>query len=366
MKPNSAADPGLVFDSGWNDWLGFLCGTQLPTSFCTGSGIPVVSPSNFNGASIAISGLPGSQTVTRTVTNVGAKGTYSVSFSGAGISASVFLATFTLNPGQKQTLQITITNDRRRAQRLHRRPAHLVGRHAIASASRSSPARLPSRHRHRFLAATTSPSGTPAPSQPRPVGSSRRRPSPVPSTPTSSLSYDVVGPGRDDLRPVLAVRRQRGAGQRPRPPRLPRLRPSSAAAAVARRPRRSTSSIRLLPRTRCYVDGFATANPSTFTLFTWVLGSTAAGNMTVTAPATATIGGTGTINLSFSGLTAGTKYLGSRRLRRRSRDAEPDDRPGRRSLAIPRPLPRAAAFIAPVIRGPAGPPAGPRFVSGNA
>ena len=33
--------------------------------------------------------------------------------------------------------------------------------------------------------------------------------------------------------------------------------------------------------------------------------------MTVTAPATATIGATGTISLSFSGLTAGTKYLGS-------------------------------------------------------
>ena len=40
----------------------------------------------------------------------------------------------------------------------------------------------------------------------------------------------------------------------------------------------------------------------------WVLGSTAEGNMTVTAPTTAT---TGAINLSFSGLAPGTKYLGS-------------------------------------------------------
>ncbi len=36
-----------------------------------------------------------------------------------------------------------------------------------------------------------------------------------------------------------------------------------------------------------------------------------AGNMTVTAPATATLGATGAINLTFSGLAAGTKYLGS-------------------------------------------------------
>jgi hypothetical protein len=33
--------------------------------------------------------------------------------------------------------------------------------------------------------------------------------------------------------------------------------------------------------------------------------------MTVSAPPTTTIGGTGAINLSFSGLAAGTKYLGS-------------------------------------------------------
>jgi hypothetical protein len=63
---------------------------------------------------------------------------------------------------------------------------------------------------------------------------------------------------------------------------------------------------------RVWVHGFATDGPdSNFTLFTWVLGSTAAGNMTVSAPTTATIGGTGTINLTFTGLAATTKYLGS-------------------------------------------------------
>ena len=28
VQPNSAADPGLVFDSDFNDWLAFLCGTS--------------------------------------------------------------------------------------------------------------------------------------------------------------------------------------------------------------------------------------------------------------------------------------------------------------------------------------------------
>ena len=93
VKPNSAADPGLVFNSSMNDWLGFLCGTQLPSSYCTSRGIPVISPSNFNGASIAISALAGSQTVTRTVTNVGAKGTYNFSFTGCWLQCSVSPAT---------------------------------------------------------------------------------------------------------------------------------------------------------------------------------------------------------------------------------------------------------------------------------
>ncbi len=27
VDPNKAADPGLVFNSSWNNWLAFLCGT---------------------------------------------------------------------------------------------------------------------------------------------------------------------------------------------------------------------------------------------------------------------------------------------------------------------------------------------------
>ena len=42
-----------------------------------------------------------------------------------------------------------------------------------------------------------------------------------------------------------------------------------------------------------------------------MLDSTAAGNMTVTAPAAAVTGGTGAITLSFSGLASATRYLGS-------------------------------------------------------
>jgi hypothetical protein len=59
------------------------------------------------------------------------------------------------------------------------------------------------------------------------------------------------------------------------------------------------------------VQGWGVVGSSPFKLHTWLLGSAAAGNMTVSAPANAVIGGAGAINLTFSGLAAGTKYLGS-------------------------------------------------------
>ncbi len=60
------------------------------------------------------------------------------------------------------------------------------------------------------------------------------------------------------------------------------------------------------------VHGWGTDGPdANFTLFHWLLGDTAAGNMTVSAPASAVTGTTGEITLTFSDLLPATKYLGS-------------------------------------------------------
>jgi hypothetical protein len=59
------------------------------------------------------------------------------------------------------------------------------------------------------------------------------------------------------------------------------------------------------------VQGYAVAGSSSFRLHTWLLGFADAGNMTVSAPASATTGSTGSISLGFGGLAAGTKYLGA-------------------------------------------------------
>ena len=54
VAPSRAANPGLVFDSGFSDWLSFLCGVQ-PGGGC--AGVTPIDPSNFNSASIAIGDL---------------------------------------------------------------------------------------------------------------------------------------------------------------------------------------------------------------------------------------------------------------------------------------------------------------------
>jgi subtilisin family serine protease len=320
VKPNSAADPGLVFDSGMTDWIGFLCGTQLDPSYCTSRGIPVVSPSDFNGASIAIGALPGSRTVTRTVTNVGARGTYSVSFSGVGISASVSPATFTLNPGQKQTLQVTISrttgalNAYAGGQLTWSDGAHSVRIPVVARpVALAAPVQVSASYPVTFgytgpftadarglVAATTSngsvstdPDGTFAP-VPGPDTASFDVAVPAGTTYARfSLFNANATPGSDlDLYVYRAGTLVGSSGGGTADEEVNLLGPTAATYTV-------------------WVHGFGTSNPSTFTLFSWVLGSTAAGNMTVTAPASATFGTTATISLSFSGLTAGTKYLGS-------------------------------------------------------
>jgi hypothetical protein len=59
------------------------------------------------------------------------------------------------------------------------------------------------------------------------------------------------------------------------------------------------------------VQGWGVVGSSPFKLHTWLLGSATEGNMTVSAPANAVVGATGSIGLTFSGLASGVKYLGS-------------------------------------------------------
>ena len=106
VNPNRAVDPGLVFDSGLDDWLAFLKGQGL----FTGAG-PSIDASDLNSASIAIGDMAGTQTVSRKATSVGSKAeTYTFSFTGlAGLTVVPSTTSFTASPGSVTPWSVTFT-----------------------------------------------------------------------------------------------------------------------------------------------------------------------------------------------------------------------------------------------------------------
>ena len=324
VKPNSAADPGLVFDSGYNDWLNFICGTQ-PGSFC--SAFTPIDPSDLNVASIAIGDMAGVQTVKRTVKNVGSQEeTYTASYTGlAGVTVAL-PASMTIAKGGSKTFDVTFT----------RTSAALntyVGGQLTLTGNKGHVVRIPVVLRPVALAAPTSVTSTGNPISYNvtfgfagpfsatarglvaagvppgivvddPTDSTCSLTSPnaqlIPVTVPAGTTYarfalfdaDVTAGTDIDLCVFNGTTLVGSSGSGTSAEEVNLLNPAAGSYTVV-------------------VQGWGVVGSSPFTLHTWLLDSAAAGNMMVSAPASATTGGTGAINLTFSGLTVGTKYLGS-------------------------------------------------------
>jgi subtilisin family serine protease len=120
-QKGSMFQPGLAYDAGFLDYLGFMCDAAPyvfanPDATCAtlaSTGIPT-DASDLNLPSIGIAELAGRRTVRRTVTSVASESgwrTYAVSVEApAGFNVSVSPATLRLKPGQKATFEVTITN----------------------------------------------------------------------------------------------------------------------------------------------------------------------------------------------------------------------------------------------------------------
>jgi subtilisin family serine protease len=340
IKPNGAADPGLVYDAGFLDWLAFLCGTTTavnPASCTALAGLGFsFDPSNYNGASIAIGDLAGNQTITRKVTNVGSTAaTYTATVAGmAGVTTVVTPTSLTLNPGQTKSYTVAFTRGTATLNAyVGGQLTWTDGTHIVRSPIVVKPV---------ALAAPAEVSGDgsdlsydvkfgyagPFTATARGLIPAATENATVADDPTDNFdtahptanqgihTHDVVVPagatyarfslfdaftgGGDDL-DLYAYRVGAGGA-------LTLVGISGSGT--------SDEEIDLVNPTaatyRVFVHGFNVPGGSTpYTFFNWVLGTADAGNMTVSAPSTAAIGATGTIDLSFTGLTAATKYLGS-------------------------------------------------------
>ncbi len=312
VKPLAASNPGLVFDSGFVDWVGFLCGTQLRASFCTSRGIPVLNPSNLNVASIALGAVPGTLTVTRRVTNVGAaSATYTASYTGmAGFTVSVSPASFPIAPGQTKEFSVTLT-----------RTTATLGAYAggqLTLSNGSHNVRIPVVARPVTMAAPAEVTGSYSvtfgytgnfSATPRGLVPAVKSAGAVATGGEATFSV-VVPKGSTYARFSLFDSAVDQASDLDMEVYLGATLVGSSGGATTNEevnltnPTAGTYTVKVIG----YSVPVGSAN---FNLFSWALGSTAAGNMTVTAPASAATGQTGTIGITTSGLTAGTKYLGS-------------------------------------------------------
>lgn len=334
VQPNKAVDPGLVFDSNANDWLALLCGSTTGVNPATCAALATAGysfdASDMNTASIAIGDLPGVQTVTRRVTNVGnTAATYTASFTGmAGITTTINPTSLSLAPGQTGTFTVTFTRTTAAFN------AYQGGQLTWTDGTHN--VRIPMVVRPVQFAAPASVFGNGGPisynvkfgytgpwsATARGLIPATQTPGTVADDPNNSfvpggpgtVSFDFVMPagttharfslfdnftdGNDDLDLVVyrvstntIVASSGGA--------------TSAEQANVLNPVAGETY-------RVWVHAFQTDGPdANFTLFSWLLGNTPAGNMTVSAPASATIGTTGVVNLTFSGLAPATKYMGS-------------------------------------------------------
>ncbi len=326
VRPVQALDPGLVFNHGFGDWLAFLCGTgQLTASYCPSIRI---DPSDLNVPSIAIGDLAGEQTVKRTVTNVGTgSSTYTPSVTGlVGFDVTFSHANLTLARGASENVTVTF---RRTTAALNAYTGGQVswsdGKHIV---------RVPVVVRPVALAAPAQVSGTGGPISynvkfgytgafsatargmvPAAVTADQVADDPTDSTcsltsPNAKLIPVTVLAGTTYARFALF-----DADVNPGSDIDMCVFNSASQLVGASGSGTSAETVNLLdPAAGTYtvvVQGWGVVGSSPFRLHTWLLGNTDAGNMIVTAPAGATLGATGAINLTFSGLAAGTKYLGS-------------------------------------------------------
>ncbi|XP_057479687.1 subtilisin-like protease SBT2.2 isoform X1 [Actinidia eriantha] len=114
VNATAALDPGLIFDSSYDDYMSFLCGINGSAPVVlnyTGQscGVSTVSGTDLNLPSITIAKLIQTRVVQRTVTNVAGNETYSVGWSAPyGVFLKVTPNRFSIATGERMVLTVSL------------------------------------------------------------------------------------------------------------------------------------------------------------------------------------------------------------------------------------------------------------------
>ena len=336
VQPNSMVNPGLVYDAGFSDYLAFLKGQGLCCA--SSASIPALDASDLNQPSLSVGDLAGVQTLTRRVTNVGGSAAnYAATVvAPAGFVVSVNPAAFSIPASG--TKQYTVTITRTDAAPLNTfRFGSLTwsdGSHSVKSpisvraVAIAAPAQLNLTGTSGATSYTikTGYNGNLAYAK-RGLIPSQVFSGTVPDDPASNFNtgnpagnqgittHDIVVPaGTSIFRINMFDAETHGADDidlylyRVNADNSMTLVGTSGGGTSAEQIQLANPAAATY---RLFVHGWETDGPdANYSLHAWALGTADAGNMTVTGPSTATIGGSGTVNLSWTGLDAGKKYLG--------------------------------------------------------
>lgn len=107
VDPTRFFHPGLLYLSDTEDWMAFMKGKGLAST----AGVEPIDGSDLNLASISIGSLVGSQTVTRTVTSTEA-GTFTASADVPGVDVTIEPSTLSFDaPGEEKSFTVTFSRN---------------------------------------------------------------------------------------------------------------------------------------------------------------------------------------------------------------------------------------------------------------
>lgn len=340
IAPNSAANPGLVYDISENEYARFLCGQNLQiytSSQCAGFG-GAIAAYNLNLASLTASNVLGALTLTRTVTNVGdTPATYNATATLPGYTVAVQPATLTLAPGDKASFTVRLSRTTAPLNRwsygsltwsdgVHTVRSPLTARGSGVSAPASIASEKASGSKvvtvgTGFAGAFTPAKGLlPATQQTRTIGqanTSRTNAALCQAGAATGVHIYPVTIPAGTLVARFALFDADNVGAAPGDSDLDLLLLRNGVAVLQSGNETSNESIELVdPAAANYsicVVGYSPAGGQTsYKLSSWIVQPTStAGNFKVLSPASATVGGSASVGVSWSGLAQNTRYVGA-------------------------------------------------------